>query len=813
MSSDKPPSLPIPTPPANSTTSSPRTGGTSILNGTASNPGARGGAQNPAKVKTDLNQSANTNSSMQQSHVLPHPTMSSQPHNQYSSSPHNPTPTGQYGYGSEYSSQGYAVGVPLDFPGQHHLSQPQQPSPQTATSSNSLTHYQAHSHAMQPYPTPHPHQPYPFHFPTPNGVSSPSGQPGMPGSMPGQMGILPLPANSGMTPAPSLTSVPPPGSQTSPQSGGPGGSYNGGHHFDTTGQIAPPGMKPRVTATLWEDEGSLCFQVEAKGVCVARREDNHMINGTKLLNVAGMTRGRRDGILKSEKVRHVVKIGPMHLKGVWIPFERALDFANKEKITELLYPLFVHNIGALLYHPTNTSRTNAVMAAANRKFEPPVIRRNPSELVPSSQHPPLHAMSSIGHISPHSTLAPHPQMRPEMSRAITFPTPPSSASDNPYWGQSGMMPNSGTQPLAIDTVINSSRSMPTTPATTPPGNPLGQLQQYPGNNFNEPRSSPLYGSQPQNISQNNVSQQNMNRFGPPLPQPPTHYMNQSRDSNMPPPTTRGQNASRPPSSQNNTDGQVKDENGIVEEQTGLDEDEPEPQEEEADHEADHDYESNVQYSNANARGYFNSVETPHLSPEMTGSPNHQGPGTPNRSVYNTPNVNVPRNMDNATGSNGRTASMPQQQQWVSQSGYSTPPRGAPNNNGVRNPPPGRSIYNSIINDGADRGVEASNGTSNDTYGQHSMGVPVTPQQTPTFGGMNNSNKRIREMDDQEVQGSRPSSRGDEERGGEDLGNKRRKAAPQASTQGAPAVNLGASNFDSRDARNRPRAGVTQRRAR
>lgn len=42
--------------------------------------------------------------------------------------------------------------------------------------------------------------------------------------------------------------------------------------FDTTGQLAPPGMKPRVTATLWEDEGSLCFQVEAKGVCVARRE-------------------------------------------------------------------------------------------------------------------------------------------------------------------------------------------------------------------------------------------------------------------------------------------------------------------------------------------------------------------------------------------------------------------------------------------------------------------------------------------------------------------------------------------------------------
>jgi hypothetical protein len=42
--------------------------------------------------------------------------------------------------------------------------------------------------------------------------------------------------------------------------------------MDTTGQLAPPGMKPRVTATLWEDEGTLCFQVDVKGTCVARRE-------------------------------------------------------------------------------------------------------------------------------------------------------------------------------------------------------------------------------------------------------------------------------------------------------------------------------------------------------------------------------------------------------------------------------------------------------------------------------------------------------------------------------------------------------------
>ena len=57
--------------------------------------------------------------------------------------------------------------------------------------------------------------------------------------------------------------------------GAPAGSHGPSYSqnsFDTTGQVAPPGVKPRVTATLWEDEGSLCFQVEAKGVCVARRE-------------------------------------------------------------------------------------------------------------------------------------------------------------------------------------------------------------------------------------------------------------------------------------------------------------------------------------------------------------------------------------------------------------------------------------------------------------------------------------------------------------------------------------------------------------
>merc|ERR1712093_638260 len=294
---------------------------------------------------------------------------------------------------------------------------------------------------------------------------------------------------------------PPPSQQLGPQlppmsiPGQGNGDYAAqSMNMDTTGQIAPIGAKPRVTATLWEDEGTSCFQVDVKGTCVARREDNHMINGTKLLNVAGMTRGRRDGILKSEKMRHVVKIGPMHLKGVWIPFERALDFANKEKITELLYPLFVHNIGALLYHPTNQTRTNAVMAAAERrKQEQNQMRNTQAPGLPSLHQHHHHSMNnSIGGPlpGPQHSIAPHPSVgRPGIDRAHTFPTPPTSASSvmgnmgssdgNFNWGPQGSMGSvQGTNPLSIDTGLSNARSMPTTPATTPPGATIQSMQQY-----------------------------------------------------------------------------------------------------------------------------------------------------------------------------------------------------------------------------------------------------------------------------------------------------------------------------------------------
>ncbi|OAL51019.1 hypothetical protein IQ07DRAFT_537378 [Pyrenochaeta sp. DS3sAY3a] len=138
--------------------------------------------------------------------------------------------------------------------------------------------------------------------------------------------------------------------------------------FDLTGQLAPQGTKPGITASLWEDEGCLLFKVYINDICVARREDNHMINGSQLLAVAGMTRGQRDEFLETEKVRHVVTIAPIYyLIGTWIPFERALELANKERITERLYPLFVYDIGALLYHPSNQPGAEARLSAGGVK--------------------------------------------------------------------------------------------------------------------------------------------------------------------------------------------------------------------------------------------------------------------------------------------------------------------------------------------------------------------------------------------------------------------------------------------------------------
>ncbi|ATZ48797.1 hypothetical protein BCIN_04g00280 [Botrytis cinerea B05.10] len=548
-----------------------------------------------------------------------------------------------------------------------HMSAGQPQPPQTATS-GALSQYPQHQPPLlQPGP-PHysPAQQAPYGQYYGNGLQSPQSAQ-IPGSMGGQGNVLPLPA---MTTQPGM----------------PSQGYGGPQQFDQTGQVAPPGMKPRVTATLWEDEGSLCFQVEAKGVCVARREDNHMINGTKLLNVAGMTRGRRDGILKSEKMRHVVKIGPMHLKGVWIPFERALDFANKEKITELLYPLFVHNIGALLYHPTNQTRTNAVMAAAERRKNEQNQMRNPQ--APGPQH----------------SLAPHPN-----------------------WPGQSMGNVQGTNPLSIDTGLSNARSMPTTPATTPPGTAVQSMQQY--QQTQQPYDSRQMYSQappPQNAyAQAPPPQQSMPQYS----QQPNSYIK----NEMGPPLARAPDAEP-------QHHEPKDSNGMIHHQGNGQVDE--------EHDQDHDggeYTHDSQSNYDSSRRPYNYSNGP-----AVGSITASGRATP------------------------RTASAPQTYYAQQQGGYSTPPRIQP---------PSSNLYNVVSQE---RGT-ANGSTGGDVYApQSDLGASMSngyAGQQNIMNGAPGSNKRGRDDEDD----GRPSSRGPGMADADGL--KRRKTIREGSVSG-PSYNPG-----------------------
>lgn len=42
-------------------------------------------------------------------------------------------------------------------------------------------------------------------------------------------------------------------------------------------QPRPKMTRPRLTTTLWEDESTMCYQVDSRGICVARRQGNFSV--------------------------------------------------------------------------------------------------------------------------------------------------------------------------------------------------------------------------------------------------------------------------------------------------------------------------------------------------------------------------------------------------------------------------------------------------------------------------------------------------------------------------------------------------------
>ncbi|RKP03218.1 hypothetical protein CXG81DRAFT_9775, partial [Caulochytrium protostelioides] len=98
--------------------------------------------------------------------------------------------------------------------------------------------------------------------------------------------------------------------------------------------LKPPKATSGLMLSWWDQEKTRVFQIEVGETILSRRLDSHEVNGTKLLNIARLTRGRRDSILKNEPGRRVVKSGPMHLKGVWIGLARARVLADEFSVSE-----------------------------------------------------------------------------------------------------------------------------------------------------------------------------------------------------------------------------------------------------------------------------------------------------------------------------------------------------------------------------------------------------------------------------------------------------------------------------------------------
>lgn len=100
----------------------------------------------------------------------------------------------------------------------------------------------------------------------------------------------------------------------------------------------------KVFAKYWSTDGVFYYCMEINNISVCRRSIDSFVNGTKLLNAANLTRGRRDGLLKKVTNKFVVRNGIAPLRGVWIPLHVAQDFAGLEDIEDICYPLLEENL-------------------------------------------------------------------------------------------------------------------------------------------------------------------------------------------------------------------------------------------------------------------------------------------------------------------------------------------------------------------------------------------------------------------------------------------------------------------------------------
>jgi protein SOK2 len=327
------------------------------------------------------------------------------------------------------------------------------------------------------------------------------------------------------------------------------------------------------------------------------------------------------------------------------------------------------------------------MAAIDRNRRPDHMQTQRYLSGPTTSQPPSlhhhHSMSNpIGAAMPQPphAIQPHPSSgRPGIDRAHTFPTPPTSASSimgmgnqgTSYdWNGANVQTPQGSQPLSIDTGLSNTRSVPTTPATTPPG-AVQQGISY-GSSQNYDQSRPMYSAPPSQPGQYNTQGQPMMGYRPDSSYPKTEMAPPSRLGEVP------------------EEGDVKPSEGMMPQ--GNNQGPAPPAGPEGDHEHDNEYtHSNASYNGNRGPYGYNPNAAPgaihpdhsHLSPEMTGSPHQNGSGRA-----------TPRTTTTSQTQWGSGYPTPQRQGPPSSNLYNvmSDPRGAPNGNGSHDNYPGPGQY-------------------------------------------------------------------------------------------------------------------------
>lgn len=111
-----------------------------------------------------------------------------------------------------------------------------------------------------------------------------------------------------------------------------------------------------ISKVYWSGEETYCYQLEIGEHKICRRQDTNFINASKLIKLSSMTRGRRDGILRCEKLRYTVRKDRLEFSGIWIPFERAKHLAMSADIYDQVHVLFSYDME--LVYQQQVSRGN-----------------------------------------------------------------------------------------------------------------------------------------------------------------------------------------------------------------------------------------------------------------------------------------------------------------------------------------------------------------------------------------------------------------------------------------------------------------------